>query len=223
MPAVKIQSNSSRAFVDIKRIDKGDPEYPNSLIHHLANDAPDSITALGNLAIFDQRRLAIFCSAKCPTEIISQTHDFIEKLANARVAVIGGFHSPVERECLTSLLRGTQPIILCPARSLVKLRIRREHKEPLESGRLLFLSFFRSHRHRSDIEMASRRNRIAAALADEIFIPFAAPGSKTEYLCRELIGWQKPVYTIENEANRNLIGLGAQPVAPDTVSKLLSD
>jgi predicted Rossmann fold nucleotide-binding protein DprA/Smf involved in DNA uptake len=207
--------------VDIKRIDKSDPEYPNSLIHHLANDAPDSVTAIGNLAILNQRKLAIFCSTNCPAEIISQTHDFIQKLVDARVTVIGGFHSPVERECLSILLRGAQPIILFPARSLVKLRIRPEHKEPLEKGRLVFVSFFRSHRHRSDVEMATRRNRFVAAMAEKIFIPFAAPGSKTEHFCRELIAWEKPVYTIAHEANQNLLKLGLTPVTVEQAGGLL--
>jgi len=218
---VKNQNNPPLAFGDIKRIDKGDPEYPNSLIRHLPNDAPDSFTALGNLAVLNQQKLAVFCSANCPAEIISQTRDLIEKLADARIAVIGGFHSPVERECLNILLRGVPPIIVFPARSLVKLRIRREHNEPLEKGRLLYLSFFRSHRHRSDVEMASRRNHLAAALADKILVPFAAPGSKTEGLCRELIAWDKPVFTVANEANQNLVRLGAQPVALDTVNELM--
>ena len=221
MPGIRVGTDFSLIPVDIKRIDKNDPEYPNSLIHRLANDAPDSVTAVGNLAILNQRKLAIFCSASCPAEVISQTYDLIQKLVDARVTVIGGFHSPVERECLSILLRGGHPIILFPARSLVKLRIRPEHKEPLEKGRLLFLSFFRSHRHRSDVEMATRRNRYVAALAEKIFIPFAAPGSKTEYLCRELIAWEKPVYTIANEANENLVKFGAQPAAVDTVNELM--
>lgn len=218
---MKIRSNASRAIVDIKRIDKGEPEYPNSLIHHLPNDAPDSFTALGNLAVLDQRKLAVFCSANCPKAIFSQARDLIEKLADLRIAVIGGFHSPVERECLRILLRGEQPIILFPARSLVKLRVRPEQKEPLEEGRLLYLSFFRSHRHRSDIAMASRRNRFVAAIADDVLIVHATPASKTEHLCRDLIRWQKAVYTMDNEANENLVSLGARALTAETVSKLL--
>lgn len=207
--------------MNIKSIDKSDPEYPNSWTRHLANDAPGSVTAMGNLTILKQPKLAVFCSAKCPTEIISQTRDLIEKLGDARLAVIGGFHSPVERECLNILLRGAQPIIVFPARSLVKLRIRREHKEPLEEGRLLYLSCFRSHRHRSDVEMAFRRNRFVAAIADNVLIVHAAPSSKTEQLCRDVFSWRKAVYTIDNEANENLVSLGAHLVTGDAVSKLL--
>jgi HEPN domain-containing protein len=43
------------------------------------------------------------------------------------VTVVGGFHAPMERECLTILLRGAQPVILCPARN-IGMRIRPEYK-----------------------------------------------------------------------------------------------
>jgi hypothetical protein len=33
-------------------------------------------------------------------------------------AVISGFHTPVERECLRIFLRGSQPVVICPARGL---------------------------------------------------------------------------------------------------------
>jgi predicted Rossmann fold nucleotide-binding protein DprA/Smf involved in DNA uptake len=207
--------------VVIKRIHKSDPEYPASLQRYLAEAAPQSATAIGNLELLKQLKLAIFCSTTYPAAIVSQTEEVIQKLVDAGVTVIGGFHSPVERQCLSILLRGAQPIILSPARSLDKLRIRPEYKEPLGNGRLLLLSFFKSHRHRSDVEMALKRNHFVAALADRILTVHAAPSSKTEQLCRELISWQKPVYTIDNEANQNLVGLGAQTVAVGTVAELM--
>jgi predicted Rossmann fold nucleotide-binding protein DprA/Smf involved in DNA uptake len=199
--------------VVIKRIHKTDPEYPASLQRYLAQHAPDSATAKGNLDLLNRLKMAIFCSTSCPSAIVSQTEQIIQKIIDAGVTVTSGFHSKVEKQCLRILLGGGQPIILSPARSLDKLRIRPEYKQPLDNGRLLFLSFFRSHRHRSDVEMAFKRNLYVAALADRILFVHASPSSKTEELCREIIGWQKPVYTISNEANQNLVRLGAQLVS----------
>jgi len=133
--------------VEIKRIGKSDPEYPASLTRYLPSDAPDSAAAMGNLQILNQRKLAIFCSAVCPAALTLQTHDLMQKFVEGGVTAIGGFHSPVERECLRILLGGTQPIILSPARSLDRLRIRSEFREPLDKGRLLFLSFFKYPPH----------------------------------------------------------------------------
>jgi predicted Rossmann fold nucleotide-binding protein DprA/Smf involved in DNA uptake len=127
---------------------------------------------------------------------------------------MGGFHSPVEKESLRILLRGSQPVIICPAQSLTRLRIPKQLKKPLDEGRLLFLSPFPDNRRRSDIQMSLYRNRFVAALADWILIPYAGPSSKTEQFCREILAWRKPVYTFRSAPNENLITLGARPLTP---------
>lgn len=195
--------------MDIKRIHRTDPEYPVSLERYLGEDAPEAATTIGTLDILKQHKLAIFCSTTCPAEIVAQTAAVTHKLVDAGVTVIGGFHSPIEKQCLGILLRGGQPVIVSPARSLDKLRIRSEYKEALKNGRLLLVSFFRRHRHRSDVDMAFKRNRYVAALAENILLVHAPASSKTEHLCREIIGWRKTVYTIDNGANQNLVTLGA--------------
>jgi predicted Rossmann fold nucleotide-binding protein DprA/Smf involved in DNA uptake len=196
--------------VHIKNIQKSDSEYPPSLTRYLAEAAPESAATIGSLKLLNHSKLAIFCSSICPADILSATEQVLKRMVVTRMAIISGFHSDAEKRCLQTALDSEQPIILSPARSLDKLRIRPEFKSPLDNGRLLFLSFFRSHRHRSDIEMAFKRNLYVAALADRVLIVHASPSSKTEQLCREIIGWQKPVYTISNEANQNLVRLGAK-------------
>ena len=206
--------------MDLIRLRRGDVAYPAALSRYLGEDAPSSIAALGNLEALKHKKLALFCSVKCPAKLILQTHDLAHALVRAGVTVMGGFHSPVERECLRILLRGSQPVIVCPARSFTKMRIRSEHKEPLEAGRLLFLSPFAYHRHRSDVRMTLYRNRFVAALADRIFVPYAAPSGKTERLCQEILVWGKPIYTLLSDVNNNLLSLGASPMSPDEALKL---
>jgi predicted Rossmann fold nucleotide-binding protein DprA/Smf involved in DNA uptake len=193
-------------------LNQNDLSYPAALRSYLGKHIPDSVSALGNLDILNQSKLAIFCSAECPAELILQTRDLIQTALGPRVTIISGFHSPGERESLNVLLRGNQPVIICPARSLTKMRIRTEYKQPLDEGRLLFLSSFRSHRHRSDIHMALSRNRFVAAMADKILILYATPGSKTETFCREILGWKKSLFTLASDLNQNLIALGAKPL-----------
>jgi predicted Rossmann fold nucleotide-binding protein DprA/Smf involved in DNA uptake len=201
-------------------LDQNHSAYPPSLNRYLGNDAPTAIATLGNLEILRQHKLALFSSVSCPAALMIQAHDLAQALAQAGVTVIGGFHSPVEKECLTILLRGSQPVVICPARSFTKMRIRTELKEPLEAGRLLFLSPFAHHRHRSDVKMTLYRNRFVAALADQIFVPYAAPGSKTEQLCMNIIAWGKSLYTVSSDENSNVIALGAHPMSPDQVFQL---
>ena len=50
-----------------------------------------------------------------------------------------------------------------------------------------------------------------------IFVAHAEASSKTEELCRQIISWQKPIYTFESDYNKNLIEIGARPVNMDNV------
>ena len=159
------------------------------------DDVPQRFAALGNLDLLQRRTLAFLCSVKCPGNIILQTCDLAKRLREAGVPVIGGFHSPMERECLRFLLRGKQPIIICPARSLEGMRLPSDYKKPLDQGRLLLLSPFSGKLRRATVQTSLYRNRFAAALADRFFVPYAAPTSKTEQVCRALLVSRKRVYT----------------------------
>lgn len=186
--------------------------YPTALYKYLTNTAPMSITALGNFDILKNKPLAVFSSSKCPAKIILQTHDLMKKIREAGTTVISGFHSPLEQECLNILLKGKQPIIYCPARSIEGIRIKPELKKPLEDGRWLVLSPFTEKEKRISAERALERNRFIAALADSIFIPYAAPKSKTESLAREAAEWGKPLYTFNPEAQNDIFHRAAQNI-----------
>ena len=127
-----------------------------------------------------------------------------------------------EHECLTILLRGRQPIIVCPARSLKRLRMKTEYKKPIEKGRLLLLSPFKESQKRNTIETANERNRFVAALADAVFVAHGASNSKTEFFCREVFSWGKPLYTLQSDANKSIIAVGAKPIVIDDLVRFLS-
>jgi predicted Rossmann fold nucleotide-binding protein DprA/Smf involved in DNA uptake len=205
--------------MDITELSQGDPQYPLGLRAHIGDRSPKSITALGNHDILNHKKLAFFCSIRCPGHLILKAHDLSQSLKQAGVTVIGGFHSPIERECLTILLRGKQPVIVCPARSIKGMRMRRVCIKPLEEGRLLFLSPFKESQRRNTVETAMERNRFVAALADLVFVAHASPNSKMEKFCRDLLTWGKRLYTFESESNSNLIQLGAKPMEANDLSK----
>jgi len=48
-------------------------------------------------------------------------------------------------------------------------------------------------------------------------VSHAAPGGKTEALCREILAMGKPLLTIDSPENSNLLSLGARPVAVEDV------
>lgn len=204
--------------MDTINLQQNDPNYPSALNKHLAEDAPNIITSLGSINILCHNSTALFCSVKCPGDLILKTYDLAQILRQAGMTVIGGFHSPMERECLAILLRGSQPVIICPARNINGMRIRKEYKKPLNNGRLLFLSPFDENQRRISVKTSHYRNLFVAALSIVVFVAHAGPSSKTEAFCREILSWQKPIYTFDSDYNKNLIVMGAQPVNMTNVS-----
>ncbi len=193
-------------------IARGEAGYPAPLTL-LGRDAPQALSFLGKREIwFEGRspRLGLAASIRCPGEVILATYDLAIALRRAGVEVIGGFHSPMEHEALRLLLRGRQPVILCPARSLQRMRIKPEYRQPLAEGRLLLLSLFAANVRRATAESATLRNRIVAALADALLVVHAQPEGKAEALVHEALAWGKRVYTLDLAANRHLLAAGAE-------------
>lgn len=149
---------------------------------------------------------------KCPGNLILKTHDFVHHLLENDIAIISGFHSPVEKECLRILLRGEKPIIICPARSLSKMRIPAEWMKAINEQRLLLISPFVEKFRRIDKKLAVLRNQFVAALADEVFISHASKESKTIEFVQELVNWGKPVLTFDCEENGQLLKISAKPL-----------
>jgi len=188
--------------------------YPAYALQRLAGPTLGQVALWGNSTLSTERRgplLALFCSTKAPASIMLQVHDLAQQWRTGGVPVISGFHSPVEQECLAVLLRGPGPVIVCPARSIVGMRLKREYKEPMAAGLLLLMSPFGDKVRRLTVDTALTRNRFVAALADTVLIAHAQPGSKTEQLAREVVGWGKQVHTLDHPANEHLLALGAKP------------
>lgn len=198
--------------------------YPSALCSYLAARAPTTITVRGNLDILRQKAaaplVALFCSVQCSSAIILQTYDLARALRSTGVTVISGFHSPLEKECLNVLLDGTQPVIMCPARSIERLRLPAQWKAALSRDRLLLLSPFAEPQRRATTGRARVRNEFVAALADVLLITHATPGGKTEQFCQTMRTWGKPLLALENDENAHLFALGARPIRPDTLTPL---
>lgn len=187
--------------------------YPEGLRRCLGEEAPGSVRVLGNTGVLARDLLALFCSVRCPGGLILQTYDLAQALREQGVAVIGGFHSPMEQECLRLLLRGRQPVVACPARSIEGMRVPVAWRGPVDAGRLLVVSPFEEKERRVTGDLAERRNRFVAALAERVFISHAEPGGGMETLARHVVGWGKPVFTFAGEENEALFRVGARAVA----------
>jgi predicted Rossmann fold nucleotide-binding protein DprA/Smf involved in DNA uptake len=167
---------------------------------------------IGNLDILNRNLLGFFCSIKCPGNIILKTYDLARSFRDAGIPVISGFHSPIEKDVFTFLLSGSQPLVVCPARSIGNMRIPNAWKEAINNGRLLVLSPFEKKQKRVTASLSEQRNRIVAMLARDAFLPYAAPGSRSINLCKDIIRAGKQIFTIGDKANQSLLAKGAKPI-----------
>jgi predicted Rossmann fold nucleotide-binding protein DprA/Smf involved in DNA uptake len=184
------------------------PHFPAALQSGTLLAPCPQIWAFGNLDILTLPLLGFFCATRCPGSVILRTYDLALALREAGVPVIGGFHTPMEKECLEVLLRGQQPVVICPARNIERLRMPMSWRKPYDQGRLLVLSPFVARQRRPTTELAEYRNRFVATLATNIFVAYAGPGSKTAQFCGELVAQHRRAYTLDLPDNVHLVQRG---------------
>ena len=165
---------------------------------------------LGDVQILRQPKTAFFCSAKCPGEVILRAHDAATRWRDEDRVVVSGFHSPVERECLRILLRGAQPVVVCPARTLLRFRPPAEWRDAVKQGRMLVVSPFPVQARRTSARLAALRNEFVASLADEVVFGYTTPGGCTERLHATLAAGKKRCLTLHRTA---FLNCGSQEVA----------
>src|SRR5687768_15260442 len=104
-------------------VHKNDPNYPQALTTFLGEHAPDLLQYAGPLQILQRPSLAWLSSVQCPGPVIVKTYEYAQKVRVEGITVIGGFHSPMEWECLRIFISSDQPVVICPARSLTRMRL----------------------------------------------------------------------------------------------------
>ncbi|MBI2843650.1 MAG: hypothetical protein HYX78_09650 [Armatimonadetes bacterium] len=182
---------------------------------------PTFVDIIGSDKLLASPKIGLLCSIQCPGDIILKTLDLMQELRNTEVCVVSGFHSPLEQECLKVLLNGSCGLIVCPARSLIGMRIPAGYRPLLEAGRLLLISQLGENHKRKTRESAEERNRLVAAVSDVAVVPHATPGGRTESLCQEIAGQDKRLVTFESDHNSNLAAIGVLTLGPGTLSELL--
>jgi hypothetical protein len=190
----------------------GSAGFARALLAGFVSDAPTEVWAAGPFALLDHPKTGFFCSSQCPGSIVLKAFDAVTQMRDEGQILIGGFHSVMEWECLGILLRGRQPIIWVPARSIVGMHLKPELVSAFNADRLLILSPFAPKYKRITAAHAEARNRFVGALADRIFVPHAAPGGRTVALCHTLLANNKRILTVSDPSNEHLASIGALPI-----------
>jgi len=220
---------------DLQIIPPEHPAYPPGLKACIAFKTAPTLTEIGDLSLLQKltfgsavpELIALFCSKQCPGDLILKTYDLAQALRDVKIPVISGFHTPIEQDCLKILLRGTQPIIHCPARSLHKMRLSSEQKQAVVGNRLLIISPFSPSYPRVTADLASKRNAMVGAIAHTVFIAYAAPDSKTLAFAQSLISAGKSVVTLASSNNpllqeQGVVGLGIDAIVQHCLDAQIS-
>jgi predicted Rossmann fold nucleotide-binding protein DprA/Smf involved in DNA uptake len=202
-----------------EKIETSCAKYPYTIKKKAFQTHYPFIWTIGNLDILNRELLGLFCSIRCPGNIILKTYDLARSSRDAGITVISGFHSPIEKDVFDLLLGGSQPLVVCPARSIENMRIPNVWKEAIDNDRLLVLSPFKKKHKRVTASLSEQRNQMVALLASDAFLPYAAPGSRSEKLCKDLIRSGKQIFTFRDEANPSLFAMGAKPIKIEDLKK----
>lgn len=165
-----------------------------------------------------RQSVAFFCSKSCPGDIILKAQDWANARGPESAPVIGGFHTPVERDVLRILLRAGAPSIIVLARAEQGWRSPKPLgpaiKAAVASGTAQIVSPFPANQRRTTAATAETRNRHILTLCKVVLIAHAAPVSKTEALAQEAKTMGLPIFTLPSPANSHLLQIGAQ-IFPD--------
>jgi predicted Rossmann fold nucleotide-binding protein DprA/Smf involved in DNA uptake len=153
--------------------------------------------------------LAFFCSNACPGDIILKAQDWASERSPQSAPVIGGFHTPVEKEVLRLLMRNSAPVVYVLARSMEGWRKPRDIAKAMGQGSLVVISPFDTKKNRTTAKTAAIRNDLIVSIVDEVLIAHASNSGKTEALARSVIDQGKKLLTFASPSNASLVELGA--------------
>lgn len=97
-------------------------------------------------------------------------HNRCDSSAGITAVVVSGFHSPLERKVLGTLLKGRCGLIIILARGMYR-KLPALLEEPMRSGRLLLISYEHPSVTRASELTAHRRNDNVRQLADTMYRP----------------------------------------------------
>ncbi len=129
----------------------------------------------GSNLLLDEPLSALLCSGKCPGAKILEAQDLAQRWRAENRSVISGFHTPVEKECLRTFLRGPQHVVICPARGVDPFQLPSEWQTKFKRNELLIISPFDSSVSRPTKETCEIRNRLVLDLATDCTIIHASP------------------------------------------------
>lgn len=154
-------------------------DVPAVLKQRLGFDSAGLLLGVGLEALLNEPLVGFIASRECPGHILIETLDLVPTWVRCGRVIASGFHSPLEQQVLTSLLRRDGRAVKLLARGIGRggYRPTAEERVPLAAGRLLVVSAFPASVTRATRATALARNRLVLAMAAEHCIPYLSAAS----------------------------------------------
>ena len=176
--------------------------------------ASKELHTLGNPALLELPKTAFFCSRQYPASVEQPTYRWALEQRTQSQCVVSGFHSMLEQTVFRYLLQGPeQPIVYALGRG-IQPNLHLEYGPEIEAGHLLFITPFEPEVQTVTQETADIRNLLIAKLAEQFFIPYAAPGGNLTCLLHHAAAQGKTILTLDIPENQALLARGALPFQP---------
>ncbi len=237
--------------MEYETLTTSDPSYPRRLLERLKGEAP-TLYFHGPLKLLDRFGMAVICADLHAGQAFLATNEMLFKIREYAINYIGPWHAVVETEIFRLALdTPTDPdrrrsVTILTARGLARenwdnfLGDRFGYEGPFtgfpqkpefyrraEAEQLLWLSITEPDQKRFLRQNILFRNRVACALADVVFVPFAEKGNKTLITVKQVLKDGVPMFTCQysddkaTDVNKDLFALGIPSYNRKTVGKHL--
>ena len=228
-----------------------DSRYPCKLLERLKDGAP-TLYFHGPLKLLDRFTMAVVCADVIAGQAMLASNDMLFKIREYALNYIGPWHAVMETEIFRLALdTPTDPdrrrsLTICTARGMARenwdnfLGDRFGYEGPFtgfpqkeefyrraREEELLWLSVAEPEQKRFLRQNVMFRNRVACALADVVFVPFAEKGNKTLTTVKQVLRDGIPLFTCQyaddktTDVNKDLFALGILSYTRKTVGKYL--
>lgn len=140
---------------------------------------------LGEVALMKRQLVGLLAAGKIAPLSVLPTLDWAAEVAQQDdLAVVSGFHSPMEREVLNFLLRGRCGIVCVLARRLYK-QVPAVYAQAYAAGRVLFVSNCAPTAIMASRHACRQRNAYVASLVGELVLSGVRESSSLAALAQQ--------------------------------------
>ena len=237
--------------MEFETLTTADPRYPRKLLERLRGEAP-TLYFHGPLKLLERFSMAVICADLHSGKAMLATNDMLFKIREYALNYIGPWHAVMETEIFRLALdTPTDPdrrrsLTICTARGMARENLdnflgdrfgydgpftgfpqKEEFCRRARDEELLWLSITKPEQKRFLRQDIMLRNRVACALADVVFVPFAEKGNKTLITVKQVLRDGVPMFTCQysddkaTDVNKDLFALGIPSYSRKTIGKYL--